>query len=63
MQTYCKHANYKKHTDNICPKKLIIANKKIKGKSKCADCITNKSFHRKKCKAEWNIIVSGFLIN
>ena len=46
------------------PPKIIITNEEIKGKLKCADCMANKSlFHRKKSKTEWDIIVSGFLIN
>ena len=40
---YCK--NYKKHTGNTFPKKLILISKtKIKGKSKCAICLTKRSF-------------------
>ena len=40
-----------------------MTNKKIKGKSICADCMAIKSLiHRKKYKGEWDIIVSGFLI-
>ena len=43
MHIYCK--NYKKHTGNIFPKKLILISKnKIKGKSKCAICLTEKIF-------------------
>ena len=40
MQTYC--SGCKKHTDNICPKKLIKISKEIKGKSRCADCMASK---------------------
>ena len=41
-----------------------MTNKELKGKSKCDDCMANKSlFHRKKSKCEWDIIVSGVLIN
>ena len=40
---YCK--NCKKHTGNTFPKKLILISKnKIKGKSKCAICSTEKTF-------------------
>ena len=47
MQIYC--SRYKKFTDNPCPKKLvIITNKKIKGKSRCADCMAIRSFSDKK---------------
>ena len=50
MQTYC--SNCKKHTDNICPKKVIMTNKEIKGKSRWVDCMANKSlFHKKKSKS------------
>ena len=41
-----------------------MTNKEIKGKSRCADCMANKSlFHKKKSKSQQDIIVSGFLIN
>ena len=34
----------KKHTDNVCPKKLImITNIKIKEESRCAKCLAIKS--------------------
>ena len=40
---YCK--NCKKHTDNTFPKKLVLISKnKIKGKSKCAICLTERTF-------------------
>ena len=40
---YCK--NCKKHTANTFPKKLILILKnKIKGKSKCAICLTERTF-------------------
>ena len=43
MHIYCK--NYKKHTGNTLPKKLILISKnKIKGKSKCAICLTERTF-------------------
>ena len=43
---YCKSC--KKHTDNIFPKKLILISKnKIKGKSKCAICLTKRTFTHK----------------
>ena len=43
MLTYC--SSCKKHTDNICRKEVIIMiNKEIKGKSRCAICMANKSF-------------------
>ena len=58
MQTYC--SGCKKHTDNICPKELIMmTNKEIKEKSRCADCMANKSFSNKiKHKSELKIILS-----
>ena len=35
----------KKHTGNTFPKKLILISKnKIKGKSKCAICLTERTF-------------------
>ena len=40
---YCK--NCKKHTGNTFPKKLVLISKnKIKGKSKCAICLTERTF-------------------
>ena len=43
MHMYCK--NCKKHTVNTFPKKLILISKnKIKGKSKCAICLTKRTF-------------------
>ena len=43
MHIYCK--KYKKHTSNTFPKKLVLISKnKIKGKSKCAICLTERSF-------------------
>ena len=43
MRIYCKKCN--KHTANTFPKKLILIWKnKIKGKSRCAICLTEKSF-------------------
>ena len=43
MHMYCK--NCKKHTGNTFPKKLILISKnKIKGKSKCVICLTERTF-------------------
>ena len=43
---YCN--NCKKHTGNIFPKKIIlISRNKIKGKSKCAICLTKRTFIHK----------------
>ena len=43
MHIYCKKC--KKHTSNTFPKKLVFISKnKIKGKSKCAICLTERSF-------------------
>ena len=63
MLTY--FSGCKKYTDNICPRKLVIlTNKKLKGKSRCANCMANKSFSdRIKHKSELEVFVSQFLIN
>ena len=46
MHMYCK--NCKKHTGNMFPKKFILISKnKIKGKPKCAICLTEKTFIHK----------------
>ena len=43
MHIYCKKCN--KHTSSTFPKKLILISKnKIKGKSKCAICLTKRMF-------------------
>ena len=43
MHIYCK--NYKKHAGNTFLKKLVlISKKKIKRKSKCAICLTKRTF-------------------
>ena len=43
MHIYCKKC--KKHTSNKFPNKLVLISKnKIKGKSKCAICLTSRSF-------------------
>ena len=43
MVIYCK--KYSKHTANTFLKKLVLISKnKIKGKSRCAICLTERSF-------------------
>ena len=43
MHIYCKKCN--KHTGDTFPKKLILISKnKMKGKSKCAICLTERTF-------------------
>ena len=43
MDNYCKKCS--KHTSNTYPKKIILISKdKIKGKSKCAICLTERTF-------------------
>ena len=43
MHIYCKKCD--KHTSNTYPKKIILISKnKIKGKSKCAICLTERTF-------------------
>ena len=43
MHICCK--KYNKHTSNTYPKKIILISKnKIKGKSKCAICLTERTF-------------------
>ena len=41
MQTYC--LSCRKHTDNIGLKKVIMINKVIRQKSKCTNCVAEKS--------------------
>ena len=44
MRIYCKKC--KRHTSNTFPKKLVlISNNKIKGKSRCFICLTEKTFN------------------
>ena len=43
MRLYCKRR--KRHTSNTFPKKIVlISNNKIKGKSRCFICLTERSF-------------------
>ena len=43
MHIFCKTCN--KHTTNKFPKKLVLISKnEIKGKSRCAICLTERSF-------------------
>ena len=43
MHVYCKKCN--KHTGDTFPKKLILISKnKMKGKSNCAICLTERTF-------------------
>ena len=43
MRLYCKKC--KRHTANTFPKKrILISNYKIKGKSRCFICLTERSF-------------------
>ena len=43
MHIYCKKCN--KHTSNTFPKKIILISKnKVKGKSKCTICLTERTF-------------------
>ena len=43
MHIYCKKC--KKHTSNTFPKKLVLISKnRIKGKSRCAICLTERTF-------------------
>ena len=43
MHIYCKKCN--KHTGNTYPKKIILISKnEMKGKSKCAICLTERMF-------------------
>ena len=42
MHIYCKKCQ--KHTSNTFPKKVLISKNKIKGKPRCAICLTERSF-------------------
>ena len=63
MQIYCSRC--KKHTDNACPRKLVmLMKKKLKEKSRCADCMAIRSFFDKmRDKYELQIIASQVLID
>ena len=41
MQTYC--FSCRKHADNIGSKKVIMTNKVVREKSRCANCMVHKS--------------------
>ena len=66
MHIYCKKC--KKHTGNTFPKKLILISKnKIKGKSKCAICLTERTFideieDKYDLERELEILSSSFLL-
>ena len=66
MHIYCKKC--KKHAGNTFPKKLILISKnKIKGKSKCAICLTERTFIDKiedkyDLERELEILSSSFLL-
>ena len=53
MQSYC--LSCKKHTDNINSKKVIMPNKMIRQKSRCANCVAEKSkfLKQKSHKKNW----------
>ena len=55
MQIYCE--NCKKHTDYTFPKKKIVlfSKNKIKGKSKCAECLTKRAFIHEIKKNKYNL--------
>ena len=40
MQTYC--LSCRKHIDNIGSKKVIMTNKVVREKSRCANCMSDK---------------------
>ena len=41
MQTYC--LSCKKHTNNVGAKKVTMTNKVVRVKSRCANCMSEKS--------------------
>ena len=41
LRTYC--LSCRKHTNNIGSKKVIMTNKVIRGKSRCGECLPDKS--------------------
>ena len=41
LRTYCLAC--RKHTSNIASKTVIMTNKVIRGKSRCTQCLSNKS--------------------
>ena len=54
MYIYCK--NCKKHTGNTFPKELLLISKnKIKGKSKCAVCLTKSTFIHEIKKTKYDL--------
>ena len=58
MQTYC--LGCKKHTGNISSKKVMMMNKVIRDKSRCANCMSDKS---RFLKQRYNKKSSGNNIN
>ena len=41
LRTYC--LAFRKHTNNIASRKVTMANKVIRGKSRCRECLSDKS--------------------
>ena len=59
MDIYCK--NCRKHTECTNPKILVlISNKKAKVKSKCAECLTDRTFFDKINKYELEQLAKHF---
>ena len=64
MHMYCKKC--KNHTGNTCPKKIILISKnKIKRKSKCVICLTERTFTHETdgkydLESEWKIYLQFF---
>ena len=55
MQTYC--LSYKKHTNNVGAKKVTMTNKVVRVKSRCANCMSEKSRllkQKSNKKSSWN---------
>ena len=41
LRTYC--LAYRKHTNNIASRKVTMTNKVIRDKSRCSECLSDKS--------------------
>ena len=55
MKTYC--LSFKKHPNNIGSKRVTMRNKVIRDKSRCANCMSDKSRfvkQRHNKKSSWN---------
>ena len=56
LRTYCLAC--KKHTNNIASRKITMTNKVIRCKSRCSECLSDKSrFMKQKHSKKWSVVL------